>query len=143
MQRYLTSGYIILFDNVPFMWKSIKQKCVALSTMESEFISLVECVKELVWFSNVLNSSNVLKREMRKPTQFCDNQSAIYFSKNSVENIKTKHIDIKLLFIRDWLKKEKFELKYICSKSNIADFLTKPISKIVYKKLLKECVFIR
>ena len=143
MKRYSTSGYIILFDNVPFMSKSIKQKCVALSTLESEFIALVECVKELVWFSNVLNSSNVLKREMRKPTQFCDNQSAIYFSKNSVENIKTKHIDIKLLFIRDWLKKEKFELKYICSKSNIADFLTKPISKIVYKKLLKECVFIR
>ena len=64
---------------------------------------------------------------MKIPIQFCDNQSAICFSSNSIENIKTKHIDIRLQFIRDWLIKEKFELKYVCSKSNKADFLTKPI----------------
>ena len=142
-QRYSTSGYIIFFNDVPFMWKSIKQKCVALSTMESEFITLVECVKELVWFSNILKCSNVLGREMRKPIHYCDNQSAINFSKNSVENIKTKHIDIKLSFVRDWLKKEKFDLKYICSKSNAADFLTKQMSIMNYERVLHECVFIR
>lgn len=69
-QRYSTSGYIIFFDDVRFIWKATKQKCVALSTMESEFIALVECVKESIWFSNILNCSNVLRREVRKPTQF-------------------------------------------------------------------------
>ena len=95
------------------MWKSIKQKCLALSSMESEFIALVESVKELVWFSNVLTCSNVCDDSMKMSIQFCDNQSAICFSRNSVENIKTKHIDIRLQFIKDWLKKEKFELKYV------------------------------
>ena len=100
------------------MWKSVKRKCVASSSMESEFIALVESVKELVWFSNVLTCSNACNDSMKTPIQFCDNQSAICFSRNSVESIKTKHIYIRLQFIRDWLKKEKFELKYVCSKSN-------------------------
>ena len=37
-----------VFNNVSIMWKSIKQTCVALSSMESEFIALGKSVKELV-----------------------------------------------------------------------------------------------
>ncbi|UYV70192.1 hypothetical protein LAZ67_7002131 [Cordylochernes scorpioides] len=54
--------------------------------------------------------------------------SAIYFCKNSVENIKPKHIDIRLQFIRK-LEEEEFTLKFINSNLNLADFLTKPLSK--------------
>ena len=53
----------------------------------------------------------------------------MYFCKNNTENAKTKHIDIKLKFIRQLLNEEKFELKYVSSKNNISDFLTKPATK--------------
>jgi len=34
MRRHSTSGYIILFNDIPFIWKFSKQKCIALSSME-------------------------------------------------------------------------------------------------------------
>ena len=93
------------------MWKSSKQKCTALSSTESEYVALTEGVKELVWFANVLNELDS-KDKNAEPILYCDNQSAIYFSKNSIENLKTKHIDIKLQFIRNWLSERKFDLRY-------------------------------
>lgn len=89
---------------------------------------LTEYVKELVWFSRVIKEIDIFPN-LEIPKQFCDNQSAIFFSKNSPENIKTKHIDIKYQFLREMIKDNMFELKYVCSKSNLADFLTKPFTK--------------
>ena len=34
-----TSGYIFLLNNGVISWKSKKQTCIALSTMETEFIA--------------------------------------------------------------------------------------------------------
>lgn len=125
--RHSTSGYILSYGNVPFSWRSSKQKCIALSTMESEFIALTESVKEIIWFYNVSKELNF--DEIEKPIVYCDNKSAIYFCVNNVENIKTKHIDIKYKFIRQLLLEGKFILKYVSSKVNLADFLTKPLPK--------------
>ncbi|UYV74129.1 hypothetical protein LAZ67_11002199 [Cordylochernes scorpioides] len=126
--RHSTSGYILYLDDTLFTWKSRKQKCIALSSMESEFIALTESVKETIWYFNILKEIDVLPN-VGKPIQFCDNQSAIYFCKNSVENIKTKHIDIRLQFIRKLVEEEEFTLKFVNSNLNLADFLTKPLSK--------------
>ncbi|UYV81433.1 hypothetical protein LAZ67_20001180, partial [Cordylochernes scorpioides] len=49
--RHSTSGYILYLDDTPFTWKSRKQKCIALSSMESGFIALTESVKEIIWQS--------------------------------------------------------------------------------------------
>ena len=35
---------------------------------------------------------------------YCDNSSAIDIFKNPVQHSKTKHIEIRYHFIRDWLK---------------------------------------
>lgn len=125
--RHSTGGYLIKFCDVPIAWKSTKQKMIALSSMEAEFVALTESTKELLWFENIVCDLDVYN--FGKPIQFCDNLSAMYFCKNNLENAKTKHIDIKLKFIRQLVNEDKFELKYVNSKSNIADFLTKPISK--------------
>jgi hypothetical protein len=132
--RHSTSGYILFIGNTPFSWKSHKQKCIALSSMESEFLALTESVKELTWFSKIISELNVTKCLI--PIQYCDNQSAIYFSNNCIENCKTKHIDIKLQFVRDYLNKNIFHLRYVNSKKNIADFLT----KVVVKEKLLNCL---
>ena len=121
--RHSISGYVIFIDNVPIAWKASKQKCVALSSMESEFIALTESVKELLWFQNVLKELDL--SEIYIPLQYCDNQSAIFFCRNCVENAKTKHIDIRLQFIRELLSAKNFELKFVSSRTNPADLFTK------------------
>lgn len=132
--RHSSSGHIILFGNVPFSWKSSKQRCIALSTMESEFIALTESVKELVWYSRILNELNLI--ESVKPKQYCDNEAAIYFVRNNPENLKTKHIDIKYQFIRQLINEKLFDLEFVSSRNNLADFLTKPLLVNKFKVFL-------
>ncbi|GBN47233.1 hypothetical protein AVEN_5438-1 [Araneus ventricosus] len=66
--RYSASGFIIYLADVPFMGKSRKQKTIALSWMESEFIAITDSVKEPMWFSNILNELKV-ERDL-KPVQY-------------------------------------------------------------------------
>ncbi|GBM44103.1 Retrovirus-related Pol polyprotein from transposon TNT 1-94 [Araneus ventricosus] len=133
--RHSTSGYIMLFGNVPITWKSQKQKCIALSSMEAEFIALTESVKCIIWYSKILKELNLI--DFRMPELYCDSQSAIHFSKNNIENNKTKHIDIKYKFVRKLLYDKEFELNYINSKENLADFLTKPLVKEKFLSVIK------
>lgn len=55
--------------------------------------------------------------------------AAIDFLKSPIENYRTKHIDVKMFFVRDLLNQEIFEVNYIKSKANLADMFTKPLTK--------------
>lgn len=65
-------------------------------------------------------------------TIFCDSQSAIHLSKNAVFHERTKHIDVKLHFVREIISKELVDVKKINTNDNPADMLTKviPVNKL-------------
>ena len=48
-QRKSTSGYTFLLNKGTISWSSKKQTCIALSTMEAEFIAYSAVVQEAVW----------------------------------------------------------------------------------------------
>ncbi|KAF8797278.1 Secreted RxLR effector protein 161 like protein [Argiope bruennichi] len=56
--RTSMGGQIIFLGKVPIEWRSFKQKAIALSTLEAEFVALTEAAKELVWISRILNVKN-------------------------------------------------------------------------------------
>ena len=47
--RRSTTGYIIILNNSTVAWRSQHQPAVTLSTMEAEYMALMEATKELVW----------------------------------------------------------------------------------------------
>ena len=47
--RKSTSGYIFMFSDGPISWRSKKQKCVALSTVEAEYVVLSGAAQEFLW----------------------------------------------------------------------------------------------
>jgi len=53
------------------------------------------------------------------------NKAAIFIATNELTNQKTKHIDIRYHYLRELIKENKIKLRYINSKLNIADGLTK------------------
>jgi hypothetical protein len=59
----------------------------------------------------------------------CDSQSAIALAKNPVLHQSTKHIRIQVHFIRERLEFGEINLKYIETKLQIADFLTKALTR--------------
>jgi hypothetical protein len=65
-----------------------------------------------------------------------DNQGCISFIQNSTSHGRTKHVDIKLMFIKDLWREKKFKISYCPTDENLADLLTKPVAKV---KLAKFC----
>jgi hypothetical protein len=127
--RVSIGGIIALLDGNPISWRTFKHKSVSLSTMESEYVTLSEASKEIVWLKNILTECGKLIPPIQKYILYCDNLAAIDFSKSPVENHRTKHIDIKYHFLRNLVYDEVFELKYCQSAKNIADFFTKSQTK--------------
>ena len=44
-----TSGYLVTFIRGVVSWLSMLQKCVSLSTMEAEYIAIIETCKKILW----------------------------------------------------------------------------------------------
>ncbi|KAA0067607.1 retrotransposon protein, putative, Ty1-copia subclass [Cucumis melo var. makuwa] len=97
-KRRSLSGHIFrLYGNV-VSWKVNLQPVVALSTTESEYISLGEAVKEAVRLQRIVGE--LLSQEFI-PIIHCDSQSAIYLAKNPYHHERSKHIDVKFHYIRN------------------------------------------
>ena len=121
--RRSTTGYLFVLGGL-ITWKSRKQKTVALSTAEAEYMAAADAAKEAVWISQLV-------RELRFPTStipiLCDNQSCIALTKDPGNHDRTKHIDIRLHFIRDLVANEKVTFIYCPTEDMLADGLTKPV----------------
>ena len=48
-QHKLTSGYAFLLNDCLISWSSKKQSCIALSTMEVEYVARSSAIQEAVW----------------------------------------------------------------------------------------------
>lgn len=121
--RKSTSGTLICLNDTPIIFKSQRQNLIALSTTEAEYVAAGQTIKELLWVRSLLQE---LKLEPLNINLWVDNQSAIRLIKNPEFHPRTKHMDIKLHFIRDHYKKKEFEVEYIPTASQKADILTKP-----------------
>ncbi|GFY18451.1 retrovirus-related Pol polyprotein from transposon TNT 1-94 [Trichonephila clavipes] len=99
--RVSMGGFITFIDETPISWRTFKQKSVSLSTMEAEYVSLTEAANEFIWLKNVIDNKS-LNLELSENVMFCDNQAAISFSKSPVENYRTKHIDVRYHFLKEF-----------------------------------------
>lgn len=134
--RTSMGGVLLLIDRSPILWRTFKQKCTSLSTMEAEYISLTEAAKETVWILHIIDecyNMQIVPDLHYEKLLFCDNSAAIDFSKSAIENSRSKHIDVRYHFLRDLVYSKIFTLKYINTKSNLADILTKPLPKFGLK----------
>ncbi|KAH9680375.1 Integrase catalytic domain-containing protein [Citrus sinensis] len=111
-------------------WKATLQHIVALSSTEAEFVAATKAVKESMWLKGLLNE---LWLKQRIVEIFCDNQSAIQLIKNQVYHERTKHIDVKLHFIRDEVTKGSFAVIKIHTDTNPANMLTKVLPTTKFK----------
>jgi hypothetical protein len=109
-------------------WVSGKQKFVALSTTEAEYIAACDAFTEAVWLYKLVYglSNHVLNLTMI----YCDDQSYVKLSKNPVFYDRSKHIEIKHYILRDKVQKGEVVLLYISTDEQIADILVKPLSKM-------------
>lgn len=128
VHRKSTSGSVAFVHGNPVAWKSATQKCVSLSAVEAEFIAATEATREILFLKQLLRSIGLATG---MPTIYSDNTGCIEVSKDPAQHWKLKHIDTKYQFIRDNVREGKVQVKYVDTKQNLADMLTKPVGKQV------------
>lgn len=79
--RKSTSGNVFTLGGGTISWRSIKQTCVADSTMEAEYVAVSEATKEAVWLGNFLRELGVVPSIQAPITLYCDNSGAVANSK--------------------------------------------------------------
>lgn len=123
------SGYVVFLASGPIAWESQKQHCVSLSSMEAEYVALGQGVKEICFIRSILTEIQ-LAVYVEKPTIIkCDNQGAKFMAENPSSKKRSKHIDIRYHFIREKCKNNEIKLMYVESENNVADIMTKSLSK--------------
>ena len=132
-----TSGSIVMVYGNPIAWISQKQKLVSLSSTEAEYIALCETSKLVLSIRNLLMDLNIEIEKLTPITIFEDNIACIKLANNFNNNKRVKHIDVKYHFICDIVEQKLINLKFVESKFQLADLLTKSLGKIEFRKFVE------
>ena len=131
--RKSISGFLCCVLGAPVSWSSRKQDVVSTSTTEAEFYALAEATKEILWLKGLLADFN-----LETPPSISihsDNKSTIAMVENEKFSSRTKHIDVRLHFVRDLVYLKEISLKYVPTNINPADMFTKPLAGTVIERL--------
>lgn len=125
--RRSTTGYAFMLGNGIISWNSERQKSVAISTTESEYVAASNAVKELIWLKRLL--AELMPDRDDDALFLMDCQSAIRLIKNPEYHKRTKHIDVRYHFVREKYDDGVFNLEYVPSEHQLADIFTKALPK--------------
>ena len=126
-RRSITGYCFFLHKNGPLIsWRSTKQRVVALSSCEAEYVVFTHAFQEAKFLHQLY--ADITGYTTSGVRLYADNQGAIALAKNPVHPQRTKHIDIRYHFIRFDLEEGIIDLTYIPSGENVADLFTKPLS---------------
>lgn len=128
--RRSITGYVFLLCGGAVSWQSKKQKTVALSTVEAEYMATTQAAKEAIWWRCHLSG---LGYDVTQPTTLLsDSQGSIALAENPDQHARTKHIDIQYHFIRQHLAEKTILLRFIGTADMAADILTKALERIAH-----------
>ena len=129
--RRSTTGYVFRLNGAAISWGSKIQHTVALSTAEAEYMAASAATQEALHLRLLLTD---LGYAQPCTVLFEDNQPCIDIAKNPVTSSRTKHIDIRVHFVREHIKSGEIVLKYLATEFMIADCLTKNLDRIKVEK---------
>jgi hypothetical protein len=136
--RISITGYIVFLMGVAVLWKSQAQRSVSLSSSEAEYYALAEAAKDVKFVVKVLISMGI-------PVQLpviirVDNMGAIFMSQNGSATSRTRHVDTRYHFVREFVMSGFIKIIFVRSADNVADPFTKNVTGEVYESHVKEYV---
>jgi hypothetical protein len=134
IDRRSTSGYAFIWNGAAITWRSKKQSIIATSSMEAEYIALSSTVKEALWIRKLIKEFN----GDQEPVEIKeDNQACIRFAYDSNHSDRTKHIDVRYLFIKERIEKNQVKIGYCPTNDMVADVFTKPLGPILFSRFVE------
>ena len=123
--RRSTTGYVFLMFGGAVSWSSRLQPTVAASTVEAEYLSAAQAVKEALWFRKL---GGDLGLNLGTVHIYCDNQEAIRLLKHPIASQRSKHIDVIHHFARERVARKEVGFVYCKTEDMKADILTKALA---------------
>ncbi len=119
------SGGMIFLNGGPILYYSRKQSTCALSPMCAEYIAISEMLKDIIWIRHELE--NLGYKQLEPTTLWDDNTEAVDMTINPHRKFrKCKYLLPKYFHIMENID-ESINLRYMRSKHNLADGLTKQL----------------
>jgi hypothetical protein len=138
--RLSTSAYVFMLAGGCISWASKLQRLVTLSTAESEYVALSLAVQEAIYLRQLVNE---LGCDQQSITIYEDNQACISIASTNAIQSRTKHIDKRYHFIRQHVASGEVKMEYIPSNRQLADLLTKPLTRDRVDTLRRQILGIR
>lgn len=135
--RVSHTGYVFKLADAAVTWEARKQKTIALSSTEAEYMALTEAAKETVYLRNLLKEIGFLEKDAEPTIVYCDNQGAQKLMRNPIYHSRSKHIDIKHHYVREIYQRGEIDVKYLATSNMIADVLTKGLFGPSHKKCIE------
>jgi hypothetical protein len=138
--RHSVSGHIFMLNMGPISWASAKQRCVATSTTEAEYIALCEASKQGQWLRTLLQEigrEKLLGGRGHRVQLFGDNQASLAIAADPMSHRRTKHIDVRYHYVRQLVAFGKMDVDYIRTEDMLADVLTKPLPLPAFSRCIK------
>ena len=128
--RKSVTGYGVYVLGCLVAWKSRGQKTVALSSCEAEYLAVADVCTEILFIRSLLTFIGI---NVEYPiTVKCDNVGAIFLGYNAKTSPRTKHVDIKAHFVREYVSEGIVKIIFVKSEDNDSDIWTKNTDKKTY-----------
>ncbi|XP_074347305.1 secreted RxLR effector protein 161-like [Apium graveolens] len=131
--RRSTGGMAFYLDEGLVTRASQKQRSVALSSCEAEFMAATAAACQAIWLRKMVNQ--VTGKYIEPVVLHIDNKSVINLAKNPVFHGRSKHINIRYHFIRECVENGDIVVKHVSTDLQRADVLTKALPTARFEKM--------
>ena len=130
-----TSGFLIFFGDSLTHWRSKRQKFVTLSTCDAETVAGVFAWRDATHLRRII--SEITGRRPAQMIFHLDNQAVIKISESgNFSSPRSRHIAVRYHKLHEMVADKSGIVRYVASKSNPADLLTKPITRTMKASLM-------